>query len=160
MDTFFLEVFDEGYIVPKKEKGKSHSIRPIGKRSPNWCKYQPEEVESLVVKLAGEENSPSKIGVILRDQYGIPLVKQIVGKSILDILKENNLKPAIPEDIEVLMRKVSRLYVHLENNKNDKYNKKSVQVIESKIHDLAKYYKRKGMLPEDWKYAPAYLSAK
>ncbi len=146
--------------MPKKEKGKSHSVRPVGKRSPSWCKYQPEEVETLVLKLAGEGNSPSKIGVILRDQYGVPLVKQVVGKGITDILEENNLKPALPEDLTVLMRKASRLHVHLENNRSDRYNKKSVQVLESKIRDLARYYKRKGILPEDWKYVPTYLSAK
>ncbi|MEM2455020.1 MAG: 30S ribosomal protein S15, partial [Candidatus Bathyarchaeia archaeon] len=63
--------------MPKREKGRSHSTRPVGKRPPAWCKYTPEEVVALVVKLAKEGNSPSKIGVILRDQYGIPLIKSI-----------------------------------------------------------------------------------
>jgi PAS domain S-box-containing protein len=30
--------------MPKQEKGKSHSIRPVSRRPPSWCKYQPEEV--------------------------------------------------------------------------------------------------------------------
>jgi len=144
--------------VPKKEKGKSHSTRPVTRRSPSWCKYTPEEVEALVVKLAKEGNTPSKIGVILRDQYGIPLVKPIVGKSITEILRENDLAPSIPEDLEMLLRKASRLHAHLEKHRGDKHNKRALQIIESKIHRLSRYYKRKGILPKDWKYTPTVLA--
>lgn len=144
--------------MPKKEKGKSHSTRPITHRSPSWCRYTSEEVEALVVKLAREGNLPSKIGVILRDQYGIPLVKPIVGKSITEILKDNNLAPAIPEDLGMLLRKASRLHAHLERNRGDKHNKRALQIVESKIHKLSKYYKRKGLLPKDWKYTPTVLA--
>jgi small subunit ribosomal protein S15 len=54
--------------------------------------------------------------------------------------------------MEVLLRKASRLAVHLERNKKDKYNVRALQNVEAKIHKLAKYYKREGTLPEDWKY--------
>ena len=145
--------------MPKKEKGQSHSTRPLGRRSPNWCRYAPEEVDALVVKLAREGNSPSGIGVILRDQYGIPLVKALVGKGIVEILKENSLGSAIPEDLEALLRKAARLRAHLERNRTDKYNRRSVQVIESKIYGLSEYYKRKGVLPEDWKYTRTTFAA-
>jgi len=144
--------------VPKKEKGRSHSTRPISHRSPSWCRYTSEEVEALVVKLAREGNSPSKIGVILRDQYGIPLVKPIVGKSITEILRDNNLAPSIPEDLGMLIRKASRLHAHLERNRGDKHNKRALQIVESKIHRLSKYYKRKGLIPKDWKYTPTVLA--
>ena len=144
--------------MPKKEKGQSHSTRPLSRRSPSWCRYTSEEVEALVVKLAREGNSPSRIGVVLRDQYGIPLVKTIVGKGIAEILKENNLGPAIPEDLEALLRKAARLRTHLERSRTDKYNKRSVQVVESKIYSLSKFYKRKGVLPEDWKYTRTTLA--
>ena len=138
--------------MPKKKKGQSRSIRPLGRRSPDWCKYALEEVEALVVKLAREGNPPSRIGVILRDQYGIPLVKTIVGKGVVEILKENDLESTIPEDLEMLLRKAARLRAHLERNKADKHNKRAVQIVESKIHHLSRYYKREGALPEDWKY--------
>ena len=144
--------------MPKKEKGRSHSTRPISHRSPSWCRYTSEEVEALVVKLAREGNSPSKIGVILRDQYGIPLVKPIVGKSITEILRDNNLAPSIPEDLGMLIRKASRLHAHLERNRGDKHNKRALQIVESKIHRLSKYYKRKGLIPKDWKYTPTVLA--
>jgi len=144
--------------VPKKEKGKSHSTRPITRRSPSWCRYTSEEVEALVVKLAREGNSPSKIGVVLRDQYGIPLVKPIVGKSITEILKDNDLAPTIPEDLGMLIRKASRLHAHLERNRGDRHNKRALQIVESKIHRLSNYYKNKGVLPRDWKYTPTVLA--
>jgi small subunit ribosomal protein S15 len=138
--------------MPKAEKGMSHSTRPVSKRAPIWCKYTPEEVESIVVKLAKEGHSTSVIGTILRDQFGIPLAKPIVGKSIGKILKNAGLAPSMPEDLTVLLKKANRIHVHLEKNKKDPYNKHSLQIIEAKIHKLARYYKREGVLPPDWKY--------
>lgn len=144
--------------MPKKEKGKSHSIRPVTKRPPSWCKYQPEEVEALVVKLAREGYPPSIIGTVLRDQYAIPLVKSITGKSITQILKEAGLALTLPEDLESLIKKATRLHTHLEKNHKDLHNKRALQLVEAKIHRLSKYYKRKGVLPENWKYKPRIAS--
>ena len=134
--------------------GRSHSVRPVSKRPPSWCKYQPEEVEALVVKLAKEGQPPSRIGTILRDQYAIPLVKPITGKKITQILKEAELKPAIPEDLENLLNKATRLVTHLEKNGKDLHNKRTLQIVEAKIYKLSKYYKREGILPQNWKYEP------
>jgi small subunit ribosomal protein S15 len=144
--------------MPKQEKGKSHSTRPVSKRPPNWCKYQPEEVEALVIKLAKDGNPPSRIGVILRDQYAIPLVKSITGKTITEILKESGLALTIPEDLGNLLKKASRLAVHLEKNKKDLHNKRALQLIEARIHKLSRYYKREGILPPNWKYEPKIAS--
>jgi len=93
--------------MPKKKKGKSHSIRPVSKRPPSWCKYQPEEVEALVIKLAKEGQPPSRIGTILRDQHAIPLVKLITGKTITQIVKEAELAPTTPEDLGNLLKKAA-----------------------------------------------------
>jgi len=138
--------------LPKKEMGRSHQTRPVTKRPPTWCRYAPEEVEAMVIKLAKEGHPPSKIGTILRDQHGIPLTKPITGKSISQILKEAKLAPSLPEDLETLLRKAARLRVHIERNKKDLGNKRALQIIEAKIHKLSKYYKREGVLPPDWKY--------
>ncbi|HDN05921.1 MAG TPA: 30S ribosomal protein S15 [Candidatus Bathyarchaeota archaeon] len=140
--------------MPKKEKGKSHSTRPVSKRPPSWCKYQPEEVEALVIKLAKEGHPPSRIGTILRDQYAIPLVKPITGKSITQILKEAELAPTIPEDLGNLIKKAARLTAHLEKNRKDLHNKRALQIVKAKIHKLSRYYKREGVLPPNWKYEP------
>lgn len=135
-----------------KEKGTSHSVRPVGKRPPTWSRYTPEEVEAIVIKLAKEGQSPSKIGTILRDQHGVPLNKPVTGKTITEIMKDAGLAPSIPEDLETLLKKAARLYAHLEKNKKDSFNKRSLQMIEAKIYKLARYYKGKGFLPADWKY--------
>lgn len=140
------------YKMPRKKTGKSHSIRPVSKRPPSWCKYQPEEVEALVVKLAKDGHPPSKIGTILRDQYAIPLVKPITGKKITQILKEAGLAPSIPEDLGNLLKKAARLTAHMEKNRKDVHNKRGLQIVEAKIYKLSRYYKRNGVLPEDWKY--------
>ncbi|MBS7616591.1 30S ribosomal protein S15 [Candidatus Bathyarchaeota archaeon] len=144
--------------MPKQEKGKSHSTRPVSKRPPSWCKYQPEEVEALVVKLAKEGHSPSRIGTILRDQYAIPLVKPLTGKTITQILKDAGLAPSIPEDLGNLLNEAARLSAHLEKHRGDLHNKRALQLIEAKIHKLSRYYKREGVLPPNWKYEPKIAS--
>lgn len=138
--------------MPKQEKGRSHSIRPISKRPPSWCRYQSEEVEALIIKLAREGHSASKIGTLLRDQHGIPLVKPITGKNITRILAEADMAPSLPEDLGALLTKASGLHTHIEKNKTDLANKRSLQVVEARIHKLSKYYKAKGVLPSNWKY--------
>jgi len=138
--------------LPKREKGRSHSMRPVAKRAPVWCRYRPEEVEALVIKLGKEGQPTSKIGTILRDQHGIPLVKPIVGKPISQILKEADLAPSLPEDLERLLRKATHLRIHLEKSKEDLHNKRALQIIEAKIYRLTRYYKSRGLLPPDWKY--------
>ena len=144
--------------MPKQEKGKSHSIRPVSRRPPSWCKYQPEEVESFIIKLAKEGHSMSSIGTILRDQYAIPLVKPIVGKSISDVLQGAGLAPSLPEDLSNLMKKAQSLAVHMDKNKKDLHNKRSMQIIEARIYKLSRYYKREGVLAQNWKYAAKIAS--
>lgn len=139
--------------------GKSHSIKPVSKRAPAWCKYSPEEVEAFVIKLAKDGMPQSKIGVILRDQYGLPLVKPIAGKSISEILKAGNLKPPIPEDLGNLIAKATRTARHLSRNKADATNRHARERIESKVRRLAKYYVKRGILPEGWKYSPEIAAA-
>ena len=144
--------------MPKQEKGKSHETRPVSKRAPSWCKYQYEEVEALVVKLAKEGNSASRIGTILRDQYSVPLSKPITGKRILKIMKENKLAPAFPEDLASLLKKAESLALHLEKNRTDLYNRRALQLIEAKIHKLSRFYKKEGIVSASWKYEPKIAS--
>lgn len=120
--------------------------------APKWVNYKPEDVENLVVNLARRGFSPSMIGIILRDQYGIPLVKAICGKTVTEILRENNLLPSIPEDLSNLIKRAEKVKRHLEEHPKDKSSRRGLQLIESKIWRLIKYYKAKGMLPKDWKY--------
>lgn len=144
--------------MPKQEKGISHQTRPVTKRQPAWCRYTAEEVEAQILKLSKEGHAPSKIGTILRDQYGVPLTKPITGKSVTEVLEERGVVSSLPEDLENLLRKATRLHVHYEKNKADLSNKRALQIVEAKIYKLSRYYKNKGVLPAEWKYAPKAIS--
>ncbi len=135
-----------------RRRGKSGSKKPLTKAT--WVEYSPEEVEQLVCKLAKEGYPPAKIGLILRDQYGIPSVRDITGKKILKILKEHALAPKIPEDLFNLLKRAVNLRKHLEIHKKDLHSRRGLEQIENKIRRLAEYYIRKGVLPKDWKYDP------
>jgi small subunit ribosomal protein S15 len=110
-----------------------------------------------VVKLAKEGKSPSHIGLVLRDTYGVPDVKSLTEKSITEILGEKKLLPELPEDLLALMRKSIAIRKHREANKGDEAAGRGLLLTESKIRRLIKYYKRVGSMSVDWKYDPAKL---
>ena len=138
----------------KRDKGQSHSTRPVRVGPPKWVKYTPEEVEALVVELAKMGYTPSMIGIILRDQYGIPLVKSITGMKLTKILEKHGVAPPIPEDLLRLMARAVNLRRHLAEHPKDTASKRGLIEIESKIAALIKYYKRVGKLPPDFVYDP------
>lgn len=137
-----------------RKKGKSGSTKPVKMTNPSWVKYTPKEVELLVVKYAKEDMTPSQIGTRLRDSYGIPDVKTITKKSITEILDKKNLIKDIPEDLMALIKKSILINQHLEENKQDMPAKRGLQLTNSKINRLTKYYKKIGRLPADWKFDP------
>jgi small subunit ribosomal protein S15 len=79
-------------------------------------------------------------------------VKPITGKSISDTLRAADLLPSMPEDMANLIKKAKSIAVHMEKSKKDLHNKRSMQIIEARIHKLSRYYKREGVLPRNWKY--------
>ena len=133
-------------------RGGSRSTRPVSKRPPNWVVYQPDEVKALIINLAREGKRQSEIGNILRDVHGVPLVKPIVGYGIHKVLEEAGLAPDIPEDLYNLMVRATNLRRHLDRNRKDFSNKRGLQLTESMIYRVTRYYKRKGTLPRDWNY--------
>jgi small subunit ribosomal protein S15 len=139
------------------KRGSSGSTRPVSRRPPSWFKYEPEEVEALVLKLSKEGNTPSLIGQILRDRYGIPLVSQVAGKRLEGIIPPEN-RTKIPEDLESLLKKATSARRHLEKNRKDYPNKRDLTLIESKIHRLVNYYRTNGRIPKDWEYKPVAAS--
>ncbi len=137
-----------------RKRGKSESTRPPASAPLDWVPLSPEEVRELIVKMGKRGVPPSQIGIELRDAYGVPLVKRVVGKKITQILREEGLEPPLPEDLRSLIRKAHTIRKHLEIHRKDLQAKKGLQRTESKIHRLVKYYKRVGRLPPDWKYEP------
>ena len=132
--------------------GKAHSIRPIESKFSSWVKQDPKEIEELVIKYAKDGNTSSQIGIKLRDQHAIPLVKPIINKTISDILDQNDLKSEIPEDLNNIVIKAVGLQKHLKSNKNDRRNIRSLELIEAKVHRLSIYYKKTGRISKNWKY--------
>jgi len=138
-----------------RKKGKSGSSRPYRKSAPEWVEYSGEEIEEMVVKLAREGRSPSDIGRLMRDQYGVPSVKLCTGRSVTQILVEKGVKYRLPEDLTNLIKKAVAIEKHLSANPGDMSSKRGLQLTESKIRRLVKYYKREKRLPEDWRYSLA-----
>ena len=132
--------------------GKSGSHKPLDKTVPSWVSYKPAEVEQLILKFAKQEKTSSQIGLILRDSYGIPSVQALIGKSIVQVMKEKKLMKKIPEDLISLIKNHIAVMKHLEENKHDQVAFRGVQLIESKIKRLVRYYKDKAVLPDDWNY--------
>jgi ribosomal protein S15P/S13E len=136
------------------KKGKAGSKKPIRKGAPSWIRYKSAEIELLVTKLAKEGKTPSQIGLILRDVYGVPDIKNSSGKKLGAILKNKKLSHAIPEDLMALIKRSIAIKKHLEKNKKDQTAKRGLTLTESKIRALVKYYKKKKKLPADWKFEP------
>ena len=132
--------------------GKSHSIRPAILRVPSWITLDSKGIEELVVKYYKEGLTPSQIGIKLRDQHSIPLIKPVTKKSMGQILEENDLKSEMPEDLENIVNRAVGLQKHLKVNKGDNRNVRSLELIEAKVHRLSVYYKRIERIPKTWKY--------
>ena len=75
-----------------KGKGISKSALPYRRTPPSWLKTSPTEVVEHVCKLAKKGLTPSQIGVILRDSYGIAQVSHLTGSKILRMLKKNGAR--------------------------------------------------------------------
>jgi small subunit ribosomal protein S13e len=94
----------------------------------------------------------------LRDQYGVPQVNSVTGSKVLRILKKSGLAPSIPEDLYHMIKKAVSVRKHLEKNRKDTDAKFRLILIESRIHRLARYYRRTKQLPPTWKYESATAS--
>lgn len=139
-------------------KGKSGSTKPANKKVPSWVRHSPAEVELLIAKLRKEDLGAAKIGLHLRDNYGIPDVKSLTGKSITKILSEKKISPKLPEDLTDLIKKAVLIRKHLANNKKDEPGKRGLLLTESKIKRLVKYYIKSKKLEATWKYNPKTAS--
>ena len=137
-----------------RRKGKSGSKKPLNKKTPTWVRYKASEIEMIMSKLAKEGKSSSEIGMILRDSYGIPDSKKLTGKRVTEVLAEKKLTKEMPEDLVALFRKAVLIRKHLQTNAKDVPANRGLQLTESKIGRLVKYYKRTKRLPVSWKYSP------
>ena len=136
--------------APKKISGERKTSE---KKAPEWVEYKPKQIEQLIVQMANAGHTGSEIGMLLRDQYGIPNVEVITKKSILKMLQENNLAPKMPEDLMNLIKKSLNLHKHMLLHKKDMSAKHGYVLTVSKIRKLANYNQRIGRLAKDWRYS-------
>ncbi len=135
-----------------KGKGKSGSDKPNASAAPEWSESDKEAVEALILKLAGEGHSTAMIGTILRDQHAVPDVRLVTGERIAQTLARNDLRGKYPEDMMNLMRQALRMIDHLNSNHKDLHNGRQLELTESRIRRLARYYQNTGRLDSEWAY--------
>ena len=135
-----------------KGKGISKRSLPYRKSPPSWVQISASDLTEQIVKMAKRGQSPSQIGVVLRDQYGIPQVKGVTGSKILRILKVQGVAPQLPEDLYHMIKKAVNIRKHVEKFRADKDGKFRLILVESRIHRLARYYRKAKALPPTFRY--------
>ncbi len=100
-----------------------------------WSDKKPKEIESLIIELHKKSNTPEKIGLILRDKYGIPKTKKLIGKRISKIIKE--AKEEIVPEKKGVQGKIEKLEKHIKLNKHDYPAKRSLNKKQWVIHSLS-----------------------
>lgn len=144
-----------------RRKGKSGSEKPIWAQTPAWIERSSDEIKQVVIEKAREGLTSARIGNFLRDSYGVPSVRRLTGLSVSQIMKDNKLWGDYPEDFLNLVSKAYNLRKHLDINTGDIHGKRGLQLIESKIRRLVKYYRKTRVFDQKFKYehsrAPYYL---
>ena len=137
-----------------KSRGSSRSRAPAREEAPEWQPIEKAEIKDVIVKLARDGRTAAYIGLVLRDQHGVPNVRLATGQTMTEILTEANVAPQIPEDLQNLMKRAVHLQGHLAQHRRDLHNARGLTLIEARIRRLADYYRKVGKLPADWHYTP------
>lgn len=101
----------------------------------SWVTAKPEEVKEKIIELAKQGMSPEKIGLVLRDQHGIPKAKALglrVKKVLVDAKRWEDTEKKTTE------AKVAKLSAHMAKHKHDNKAKRSLMTHESRIHSRIK----------------------
>lgn len=131
---------------------RSGSKHPVRDAAPEWVGLLPREIEKKVIEMAKDGVQPAQIGLRLRDSYGVPSVHEATGKKVGEIIAEADLAPSVPQELTNLIHRAINLQEHLKDNRGDLHNTRGLELIEARIRSLAKYYKKRGQLEQDWKY--------
>ena len=103
---------------------------------PAWLKMKEPELKKTIAELS-ERHSPSKVGMILRDQYGVPTTR-IYGKKLKAYLKELGIEKN--EDLENAEKKVEKIKEHLKNNVTDRKAKHKLQKAQARLNITRNYF--------------------
>ena len=83
---------------------------------PNWVTLKPAELEKIIVDLHKQGEPPAKIGLILRDKYGVPKAK-LLGKRISQILKISQKE--VKTDKDYTKERIKQLESHISKHSHD-----------------------------------------
>ena len=106
---------------------------------PSWLKLSEDELLKIIKELS-EKYQPAQIGLILRDQYGVPTTK-VYGKKLAEYLKELGITQNL--DLSNIERKFERIKEHMKENITDKKAKHKLQKAQSNLNAARKYDERK-----------------
>jgi small subunit ribosomal protein S15 len=136
-------------------KGRAGSHRPYPLTKPEWVTVSSEEAVAQAVQLAKTGLSAAQVGQSLRDSFGVPSARLLTGKRLGASLAENGVRPEIPDDLQALLKRVVHLQRHLETHPKDLANRRGLTLMESRIRRLARYYRQRRRIPENWRYSAA-----
>lgn len=107
-------------------------------KKPTWLKYDKKEVEAIILKLAGKGLTAEKIGLVLRDQYGIPSTR-LYGIKIKAVLGDKFEEPTNTN----LRTKLNKIIEHFKKNKQDKNAGRSLTITKAKLKKRDEYNEKK-----------------
>lgn len=103
---------------------------------PTWVKMKEPELKKVILDLS-DKFPPSQIGMVLRDQYGIPTTK-IFNKRLKVYLTELGVEKN--EDLDNAEKKVEKMREHLKKNVTDKKAKHKFQKAQARLNITRKYF--------------------
>ncbi len=98
-------------------------------------KMNVKEVEKIIIDLAKQGNSSEKIGLILRDQHGIPKAKTL-GIKVGSIMEKNGF--AKNNDKKNIISKIENLGNHFKKNKHDYTAQRKSVMYASRVKKMEK----------------------
>lgn len=116
--------------MAKAKKQEKKTEKPV------WLKYTAEEVKGIILKLVNKGMTSEKIGLTLRDQYGIPRVK-LYGFKIKEVLKEKE-KYEDP-NVHNLKKNLDIIVEHNKKNKGDKKAERALTITKVKLKKREEY---------------------
>jgi small subunit ribosomal protein S13e len=140
-------------------KGMAGTSLPFKRTPPSWLKKSTKAVVAQILDLSTKGIQPSLIGLQLRDSMGVAQIKQVTGRKILRILKHHGKAPTLPEDLYCLIKRAVSMRKHLDRNRRDMDTKFRLILVESRIHRLARYYKKVKRVAPTYKYESATASS-
>lgn len=109
---------------------------------PVWLKYTEQEVKDIILSLVKKDPdlTSEKIGLVLRDTYGIPKVS-LYNLKIGKVLQEADAYTN--PDLKNISKKVEKLEKHITTNKQDKRTHRALTITKAKLKKTNEYLAKK-----------------